>query len=655
MWQPITIQFSFVALSLLAASPLTAADAASPLSPPAAASAPMPLSRTAAATAIPSPSATSTLTPVPAVVEGAPKAPGQPEGSFWVLTRSTQAPLPVARLRWKAAEPGSYLIKGYRLFRAEAGGPWAQRGELVGGYGTDDEVAAGRQYQYQVEAVDVKGHQGPRSPALDLDLRQPPAELLAPRMPASLTAYAGKSTVKLLWAAAPAWVAPVSGYRVYRADLQADAAPVQLSETAAVEYTDTPPAIARDYHYSVRTVDRDGRVSLEAATATAGASGALPAGAPAGFTASAKVEKVMLSWSAALPGTAPVTAYVVRRRSEDSDQWQTVALLPATMTAHTDKADGDQGYLYSVAALDSEGVTGTAAYAGASPTSKIWNKTAVILMPTAYANYKGGDRGLNLNVLFDFYVGSLYEGFTNPVTGFTKNGLLQPLQIATVTSDLKYGLLDDRGLIPGLAVGLYTVALIPFGNPGGGQSVGVSSAGGNISTLGNVYGVISKRFWPGKPRAAVHAGFMLGKIADGLASDPTPKDWRPTLRHLSPGGDVPLLLNRLVDPKLGATVAQSPHMVFGGVQVPFSLPLIFTTWNTGLRVELMAPLPDAADYPANTTLNGPARQPSEMVPLMANIHIDNLPLFGFEFSFFQYQGGYQVIAFYHIPDLTWTW
>jgi hypothetical protein len=40
---------------------------------------------------------------------------------------------------------------------------------------------------------------------------------------------------------------------------------------------------------------------------------------------------------------------------------------------------------------------------------------------------------------------------------------------------------------------------------------------------------------------------------------------------------------------------------------------------------------------------------------MTNIHIDNLPLFGFEFSLFQYAGGYQVIAFYHIPDFNWSW
>jgi hypothetical protein len=373
-----------------------------------------------------------------------------------------------------------------------------------------------------------------------------------------------------------------------------------------------------------------------------------------GLTTSAKVEKVTLSWSAATPGTSPVTAYLLRRREEYSETWKTVAYLSASVSAHTDRVNGDRGYVYSLAAVDSEGLTGTAIFVGASPTAKVWNKTLVILMPTAYANNRGYDSGLNLNVLFDFYVGSLYENYTSPTTNFNKTGLLQPLQIGTVTGDFKWALLDDRGLIPGLAAGAYTTALIPFGNPGGGQNVGVSSAGSGISTLGNVYGVISKRFWPGEPRAALHLGLMYGKLADYMTCDPSPPDWRPTLRHLMPGGDIPMLLNRFVDPKLGALVSQAPHMAFAGLQVPFTVPLIFSEWRTGVRLEAMVPLPESAGYSANSLFTQ-GRTPEELLPVMTNIHIDNLPLFGFEFSLFQYLGGYQIIAFYHIPDLTWSW
>ena len=602
-------------------------------------------------------------TPVPVPVTGAPGVPGVPNGSFTVLTRSSQPPTPVMHLRWAAAEPGDFLIRGYRLFRSEgSSGDLTRRpvpdpgsGAVPLGLSYDDPVQIGTTYQYVVEAVDVKDHAGPRSAPFQVDLRSLPPEQIAPRPPQGLTALPARETVKLQWQAPAAWVATISSYRVFRGPVSGAVADQLLTETSGTAFEDSPPARALDFIYALQSVDIAGRTSAMSSTISARATGPLPPGSPAGLTTKAKVDKVTLTWSLAPAGTSPVTAYLLQRRPEESDAWTRVALLSASTTTQTDSVEGDRGYIYSLAAIDSEGLTGSAVYAGASPTAKVWNKTLVILMPTAYSNNKGDDRGINLDVLFDFYVGSLYESYTSPITTFTKNGLFQPLQIGTVTSDLKWSLLNDNGyFVPGLAAGLYTAALIPFGNPGGGQSVGVSSAGNGISTLGNAYAVASKRFWPTEPRAAMHIGLMYGKLADYLTSDPTPKDWRPTLRHLTPGGDVPMLLNRFVDPKQGALVSQASHMLFGGIQVPFTVPLIFTEWRTGLRLEGMLPLASTADYPPNTLITD-GRPVEQLLPYMINIHVDNLPLFGFEFSYFKYDGGYQIIAFYHIPDLTWSW
>jgi hypothetical protein len=643
----------------LSSTPLIGKPAPLPVSGAAASLSPSALADKPAALPTPSPVPMQAPTPSP----GGPGTPGMVSGAFTVLTRSGQAPAPVMSLRWPAAEPGDYLIRGYRLLRSEAAkDSWTQRPPATGdkapgplGLNAEDPVQIGTTYEYVVEAIDVKGRVGPRSAPFHVDLRSLPEDQVAPRPPQGLSAIGQRETVKLEWQASPAWVEPVSGYRVFRGESWAALAQsAALTEVAGTSYEDTPTVKAKDFVYALRTVDVGGRASALSLSVSARATGPLPPGSPVGLTTHAKVEKVSLAWSPASPGTSPVTAYLLRRREEASDVWKTVAYLPASASAHTDSVSGDRGYVYSLAAVDAEGLTGTAAYAGASPTAKIWNKTLVILMPTAYANNKGYDSGLNLNVLFDFYVGSLYESYTNPATSFNKTGLFQPLQIGTVTGDFKWSLLDDRGLIPGLAAGVYTAALIPFGSPGGGQSVGVSSAGNGISTLGNVYGVFSKRFWPGEPRAAIHVGLMYGKLADYLTSDPSPKDWRPTLRHLAPGGDVPMMLNRFADPKLGALVAQAPHMAFAGLQMPFTVPLLFTTWRTGIRLEAMVPLPESAEYPANI-LSNQGHTAEELLPVMTNIHIDNLPLFGFEFSLFQYLGGYQVIAFYHIPDLTWSW
>ena len=66
--------------------------------------------------------------------------------------------------------------------------------------------------------------------------------------------------------------------------------------------------------------------------------------------------------------------------------------------------------------------------------------------------------------------------------------------------------------------------------------------------------------------------WQRGKLADYITSDPSPKDWRPTMRHLLPGSDIPMLLNRFVDPKQGALVTQASNMAFAGLQVPFTVP-----------------------------------------------------------------------------------
>ena len=608
------------------------------------------------------PTPTLTDVPTPAPPGELPYAPGIPEGVFSVLTRSGQAPLPVGQLRWSAAEPGAFLIKGYRLYRHKAGAEgWVRRPEPSSpekllALSVEDPVKVGEVYEYSVEAVDVKGRAGERSQPGRLDLSHLPMAQLAPPAPEGLTASSRRKEVQLKWSAAPAWVAPISSYRLFRADSREGLALSQPLELTATAFNDRPTEIAKDQVYAVASVDVEGRVSPLSVSAVGRATGTLPPGAPMGLTTRSRTEKVALAWQLALEGTAPISGYLLTRREESEENWKRVALLGPSATAYTDGAAGDKGYVYSLAAFDSEGNTGSASYVGASPTAKLWNKTLVVVMPTAYANNKDHDRGLNLNVLFDFYVGSLYESYSNPTTGQTRTGLFQPLQIGTVTTDTKWALLDDNGLVPGIAAGLYVSALINFGQPSGAQTVGVSSAGGGINTLGNAYAVVSKRFWPGEPRVAIHGGLLYGKLADYMTGDPSPKDWRPTLRHLMPGGDIPSLFTKFVDPKLGAQVGQSPHMVFAGLQVPFTVPLIFMRWRTGLRLEGMMPLPSDAEYPASALGKAPpAVAARDNLPWMLNIHVDNLPLFGFEFGVFQYNGGFQLIAFYHIPDLTWSW
>ncbi|HTB35053.1 MAG TPA: hypothetical protein VNZ54_00285 [bacterium] len=605
----------------------------------------------------PSPTPTNSFTPAPA--GELPQAPGAPSGSFQLLTATGQAPRPVVSLSWSAAEPGNYLIKGYVVLRKEEGSAQAEPrngAAPLNDLAFADAVDLGKAYRYQVQAVDVKGRPGALSQPFGIDLSEVPEEELAPPAPQGVSATSRRSTVFLSWSPMAAWLAPVSDYRLYRARRPRDLAasePLTLPASAS-SFEETPTARGKDWWYALQVEDQTGRLSPMSVTVSGRATGTLPP-ALVGITATAGVEKVELDWLPARQGTAAVSAYLLQRRSLPDGSWHRPVVLAPGASTYNEGVDGGQEYLYRVAAVDAEGNTGTWVFASASPTAKAWNKSQVVLMPTAYINDPFRDHGISLAVLFDFYVGSLYETYTSPETGHQEVGVFQPLQIGTVTSDVKWAMLDDQGWIPGLAVGLYTSALISFGS-GNASTVGVSSTQGGLQTLGDVYAVMSKRFWPGHPQDVFHAGIMVGKIADSLGGDNTPEGWRLTLRHLSPGNDFPTLFTHFVDPKLGAVIAQSPDMAFAGLQAPFTVPLGFTRWHTALRLEAMVPLPFHAEYePVVQGTPLPTASASSQLPWMMNIHLDNLPLFGFEFGLLEYAGGLQVIAFYHVPDLSWNW
>lgn len=445
-----------------------------------------------------------------------------------------------------------------------------------------------------------------------------------------------------------------------QAAAQAAALAAVLAKQAALNndyffYYDSPSAQKKDYYYAVSTLDQDGHESPMSLTVLARATGPLPPSEPSDLTATSKTEQVLLNWEPAAQGTSDLSGYILDRRTADSEHWRKVALLGVSTTSYSDSVDGGQAYIYRLAAFDAVGSTGNATYIGASPLAKVLNNTLIITMPTAYAANKGYDTGFNLNIIFDFYVGSLFESYTSPITSQSQSSIFQELEIGTMTLDFKYAFLNDEGWVPGFAVGLYTSALIGFGG-GTGTTVGISSSGGGLSTLGDVYAVMSKRFMPSNPGAVVHAGIMHGDLAGEMTQSPIPTWAWPTLGHLMPGGSTPYLLSSFVDPSLGQTVGQSPNMAYFGLQFPFTVPLGFTRWRSGLRIEGLFPMAWEAQYPQNVantaTENG---NPASQLPYLINIHIDNLPLFGFEFGLFEFTGGYELIAFYHIPDLTWSW
>lgn len=630
------------AAAALSVTHAASAAAGAPLAPQAAALSP---------TAVPA--APKAAAPAPSFPVALPSAPEALKGEFVFLTKAAEAVKPMLRLAWEASEAGTYVVRGYRVLRRLQGAGFEVRlgaDSPLPDNAAEDSVEIGKVYDYAVVAVDAKGNSSALSGTFSSDLLHLDAGLLAPRSPRSLTATSARNSAKLSWAAPDPWLSPISGYKVFRHGKDAP-----LTLTAATSYEDLSPPALTDFTYHVLSVDSLGRESAPSLTVSARATGTLAPSAPVNLTATVKPEKASLAWEKSDPGTAPVTAYLLKRVIEPGpgelkEETKLFAPLDLSRTSYSDTVDGDHFYRYELLAADLEGNKSPPSSLRLWVPGKPFNKTALLLMPTAYTNLPDRDTGGNVNVLFDLYIGELYETYTNPKTNITKTGLFQPLQssgqLGVVSLDLKESFLPETFLTPAMAVGFYGAALVPFGGLSS-QQVAVTSQGTGFQTLGNVYAVVSKRL---ANRTAVHFGGMYGKLSDSLVSV-APQDWALTLRHLTPGGNYPDLFNRFLDPKLGASIQGAPHMLFGGLQFPLSVPFGFATWKTGLKAELMAPIyPEMPEYYSQEERG----QAWQMLPLIWNFHIDNLPLFGFEFSLFQFKGGIEWIAFYHIPDLTWS-
>jgi hypothetical protein len=576
-----------------------------------------------------------------------PSAPTALTG-FFSFSQTPTGLRPAIDLSWEPSESGTYLMAGYRLFRKQGDGPVAaiastDRALYKGSQFLDFEgIKMGLRYLYQVQAVDAKGNSSSVSALLEMDLGALPEAQLAPAAPTVFTAKAGRFDIHLSWQTPAMRADALSTYQVYRTLAgMAPEAGVLLGGVSLTAFTDLSPTPGALTSYWLRSQDVMGRVSPFSASATAAAIGTVPPSPPKKLTAVAGELKVDLSWEMADAGTSPVSAYLIRRKAFGQEQWSSFSAVSVSKTTYAEKdMDARQAWRWQVAALDFEGNTSAPAQIEAEALAEREDKANILLMPSAYVAEPGRDTGGNLNVAFSYYIGSLYQTYDDPELGRTRANVFQPVRIGTFTSDLKLALLPDTWASPGIATGLYTSAIINIGQPTAGsqQQVGVTSSGddGSIKTLGGAYLVGSKRLgsW-----ATLHAGAVRGNLADDLSSV-APESWRLTLRHMTPSGNLPDLMTRLVDPSLNVPVDSAPHLAYVGLQLPFVLPLGFTRWKSALRAEYMTPI-----FP---------REPSDKLPWMLNVHFDHLPLFGFEFSYFKFYQGYQILAFYHFHDLNWS-
>ena len=207
------------------------------------------------------------------------------------------------------------------------------------------------------------------------------ASPVAPSAPQSLAATAGSGSVSLSWAAPSSnGGSPVTGYDIYRGtSAGGESATPIASNVTGTSFSDKSVDNGTTYYYTVAAVNAVG-VSPQSSEASATPQQpATPPAAPTGLTATAAGPgQVNLSWTAAVPGTAPVTGYQISRGGTQIATSAGTSYSDTTVSAST-------AYSYTVTAVDSAGNTSPPSAAAAVTTP-----AANLLANPGFENWSNG-------------------------------------------------------------------------------------------------------------------------------------------------------------------------------------------------------------------------------------------------------------------------
>ena len=224
------------------------------------------------------------------------------------------------------------------------------------------------------------------------------------------------------------------------------------------------------------------------------------------------------------------------------------------------------------------------------------------LWPTAYSNGWDHTDGLNWDLAFSYFIGTIAErDFTQPNVDW-----VNPLRLWLLTSDLKYGWLREQGDTPAFASGLLMSMLLNGGQPGATGS-GSNSFSLSGSTMGGVYTVMSKSI---DANSAVHFGYIYG--FNQLFQAIGVPDFAPAYNYSN--------LLPLTTSKLSDVTYNPPNIFYAG----FNTRMLGTNW----KFEIWRPFPMNEDY-----------------PILLDSQIDGL--FAFNLGYERWDHGFAVLGYFN--------
>jgi hypothetical protein len=237
------------------------------------------------------------------------------------------------------------------------------------------------------------------------------------------------------------------------------------------------------------------------------------------------------------------------------------------------------------------------------------DRSGLALLPTAYSNGLFYSNDWNWDLSFSYFIGTIAEH----EKGEGATDFLNPLRLWLLSSDVKYGWMDENGDMPAIASGALLSLLISGGGNdstagSSGQSPGQNTSSFQLSgtSMGGFYTVASKKV---DRDSAIHAGFILG------LHDPFSKigigNFAPYLDY---GDLLPMFTAKLSD-----DIGHPANYLF---YTGFNTKM----FGTNVRFELWKPFPEDHN------------------PILLNSKIDGL--FAFNLAYEKWDEGYAILGYF---------
>ncbi len=367
------------------------------------------------------------------------------------------------------------------------------------------------------------------------------------------------------------------------------------------EYKDTTIKPGEAYYYMVAAYDDRGNttVSKELYIKTAQV---YPPGKPGNFRVLQDIESVSLRWESSMKGTHEIKGYRIYKGSAPGAEVFYKELDPSRKNLEDNDVKPGYKYFYKLSVYDEKG---NETYADANPASIAYPKpmTGLILMPSAYRNNIFDNNGLNVDMSFSYYIGSIAG--EHDIYPYGKDSdAFEKIGVWLLTGDAKYTLFNEKDTMPSLGIGaMYTFLLQDkIGASSEKTGVGVKISGKNDS-LSKYFGTYINSSREIAWGIHGYAGYIFGGSVSYL-------NYLTEFLPTRTGTD-------------GKTQVEYPNSYYLGISFPIFVKI-------GMKAEYIVP--------------GLRRNPLLPDIYLINTHIDRL--LNFNFSFFKYPGGYSWLGYF---------